>query len=108
MNAPSPIACDLTAIPAAERDQHITTAQSLIRQAQETLHLSNGFALRFANEKDMFMRLARFVDHERLCCPFFGFSLILEPDHGPIWLHLTGRDGVKEFLQSELVPQPAI
>lgn len=34
--------------------------------------------------------------------PFFGFSLDLEPEGGELWLSLTGRDGVKPFIQAEI------
>ena len=44
---------------------------------------------------------------ERLCCPFVRFRLEMEEDGGPLYLSLTGRDGVKEFLRGELGLPPA-
>ena len=32
----------------------------------------------------------------------FNFSLAVERDDGPMWLSLTGGEGVKEFLQAEI------
>ena len=96
------LACDLTAIPAAAREEHILTAPQLFAAAQEVQELPNGFAIRFLNEPGRFMSIANFIDKERLCCPFFNFTLELEPDNGPLWLRLTGGQGVKEILQTTL------
>jgi len=41
---------------------------------------------------------------ERRCCPFFDLSLRLDREGGPMWLELTGREGVKEFIKAEFVP----
>jgi hypothetical protein len=38
---------------------------------------------------------------ERLCCPFFEISLRFERDGGPLWLRLTGREGIKDFIKAE-------
>jgi hypothetical protein len=48
------------------------------------------------------MKVAEFIANERLCCPFFGFTVEVEPQGGALWLHLTGRDGVKSFIQAEV------
>ena len=48
------------------------------------------------------MAIAKFIENERLCCPFFNFGLEVEPNSGPLWLRLTGGEGVKEILQTTL------
>ena len=96
------LACDLTAIPAAAREEHILTAPQLFAAAQEVQELPNGYAIRFLNEPGRFMAIANFIDKERLCCPFFNFGSELEPENGPLWLRLTGGEGVKEILQTTL------
>lgn len=96
------LSCDLTAIPASAREEHILTAPQLFAAAQEVQELPNGYAIRFLNEPGRFMAIANFIDKERLCCPFFNFRLELEPDNGPLWLCLTGGEGVKEILQTTL------
>ena len=98
---PSPLACDLTAIPTEQRAAHQTLAQDLLtRAAAETRELPDGYAFRFPAER--YVDVAAFIANERLCCPFFTFVLEVTPEHGPIWLRITGRDGVKEVLQAEL------
>lgn len=97
-----PLACDLTAIPASAREEHVITASQLFASAEEVRELSNGYAIRFANEPGRFMAIAKFVENERLCCSFFNFGLEIEPDNGPLWLRLTGVTDVKELLQTIL------
>jgi hypothetical protein len=36
---------------------------------------------------------------ERACCPFFDIDMRLEREGGSFWLSLTGREGVKQFIQ---------
>ena len=96
------LVCDLTAIPADVREEHVISAPQLFALAQEVQDLPNGFAIRFLNEQGRFLALAKFIENERLCCPFFNFTLELEPNNGPLWLRLTGTDGVKELLQITL------
>ena len=98
MNQTPPIACDLTAIPASVREQHLSATPQIFQAAQEVQELPAGYAFRFLNEPGRFMALAQFVENERLCCPFFGFALEIEPGGGRLWLRLTGGEGVKEFM----------
>lgn len=104
------IVCDFTAIPAPAREEHILTAARIFRAVQEVRGLPGGYAFRLANEPEMFMALARFVENERRCCPFYDFGLEIEPNAGPLWLRLTGSAGVKELLRAALYEQvdPAV
>ena len=99
-NDPSPLVCDLTAIPSDIREEHIITTPQLFALAQEVQELPNGFAIRFL--PGMFMAISKFIENERSCCPFFNFGLEVEPNSGPVWLRLTGGEGVKEILQITL------
>jgi len=94
------LACDLTAIPASAREEHVLTAPQLFRLAQEVQELPDGFAIRFLHSPGRFMQMATFVENERLCCPFFNFELDVEPNNGPLWLRLTGQEGVKGLLRT--------
>ena len=103
---PEPFACDMSAIPAAERPAHHALTHRLVHQAlAELRELPDGFALRFAGEERD--AVARFVAGERLCCPFLRFDLDVAPEGGPVWLYVTGREGVKAFIQAELGLAPA-
>ena len=93
-----PIACDLTAIDAEVRSMHVESAKQLLHEgAQEVQELPDGFAFRYPAEQ--YGQVTQFIANERLCCPFFSFVLEVTPANGPIWLRITGREGVKDFLQ---------
>lgn len=98
-----PIACDLTALPAEVREQHLSEGVKLLQAAAEVQELPNGYAFRFASEPGTLMALAKFVEYERLCCPFYAFVIEVEPGGGSLWLCMTGGKGVKEFEQALLI-----
>lgn len=99
-----PIVCDLTAIPAPVREQHLTTARQLFQSAEEIRELSDGYTVRLPNAPGMWLALATFVEHERRCCPFWRFTLTVEPNDGPLWLALSGPADAKALLlASELL-----
>ena len=95
-----PIACDLTVFPADTRQQLAANIPELFQAVQKLRELPDGYALQFPNEPGMFMALATFVEHERQCCPFYNFLIEVEANGGPFWLHLTGGEGVKEFIET--------
>src|SRR5690606_32037768 len=94
-----PLACDLSAIDASQRTQHMARARHLfLEAAQERQTLPDGVAFRFV--ASAYPQLVAFIDNERLCCPFFHFQLDIYPAAGPIWLRIRGSDGVQEFFHS--------
>ncbi len=104
-----PIACDLSAIPTAEREDHIASAPQLFTSVQESRELPDGYAFRFPVDTDILLKITHYIANERLCCPFFGFGIELEPQSAALWLHLTGSAEVKQFIKSEmstLIPIP--
>ena len=99
------LACDMSALPVEERDAHQVLIRRLMGAVVEIVELADGFAFRFARAESA--AVVRFVSGERLCCPFLGFTLELAPDHGPLWLRVTGPDGAKAILRVELqLPTP--
>ena len=101
INNELPLACDLSAIEAAQRERHQSNTEQLLATVQSTHELPDGYALRFPAESSIIIKAAEFIKLERLCCPFFNFVLEVEPDNGPLWLKLTGPEGVKQFLRVE-------
>lgn len=104
MNDPSPIACDLTAIEDDERAAHEEAAEAVFDAIDGLRELPDGYAFRLPPETRLVSEAGTFISRERLCCPFFRFSLEVTPEHGPVWLKLTGRDGVKEFVEEAVLP----
>jgi hypothetical protein len=98
----SPFACNMSAIPPEERGRHIAAIEAVFGAAQEIRELPDGYSFRLPNETAMLLQVADFLAKERLCCPFFGFGLQLEPEGGALWLSLTGREGVKPFILAEI------
>lgn len=96
-----PIACTLTAgEQAAWRDG---MGRTIFTGYDERRELPDGYALRFPGDDMWANRLAAFIVHERACCPFFTFGLVFEPNHGAIWLHLTGSEEVKAFVEGTML-----
>lgn len=101
------LACNSAAIPQEVRPLHHANTRRLFTSVQEVQELETGYALRLADEPDLLQTVVAFLRYERLCCPFFHFTLDMEPDQGPVWLHITGAIDVKEFLRSEGFAPPA-
>lgn len=95
-------ACNLTVLDEQEREQFTNMTDSLFAAVQEMRELQNGFAFRFQNQPEQLVQIARFIERESRCCPFLGFTLEVEASTGPVWLHISGAEGAKEFLQAEL------
>jgi hypothetical protein len=91
--------CNLNALNKAERARHHELSQLLFKAAVEKAELPNGYGFRMA-AKDL-PTAAEWVVFESRCCPFFGFELLLSRDQGPLWLRITGSEGVKAFIRAE-------
>ena len=97
----SPIACDMSVLSPAQRDGHIAISRELFSNLKEIRELPNGYEIRL-DGPTVIMKAAEFVSLEKLCCPFLNFTIEVEAESGPVWLGLTGRDGVKEFIREEI------
>lgn len=96
-----PFACSLTALTAAEREHHKQLSRELHSAITETRELPNGYAFRLSGERRSLALASEWVSLERLCCPFFTFQIEAGSEAQPIWLRMTGREGVKQFMRSE-------
>jgi len=98
----SPFACDMTAIAPHQRDQHLAAIKRLFAAVTQVNELPNGYQFELPNQTEMLGLASTFISLERLCCPFFGFTLEVEPEGGKLLLSLTGRQGVKPFILEEI------
>ena len=98
----SPLFCDLTALTDEERQEHTRVSEEIFASLEIVKEVSDGYAFRFPATADMLQTVATFIARERRCCPFYDFTVKVEREGGPLWLHLTGRDGVKAFIQAEM------
>jgi hypothetical protein len=93
--------CDMQAMNTVERERYQVLRERLERAIEETKELETGYAFRWRSEAVSLVDLAEWVDKERKCCPFFDFEIALARERGPVWLKITGREGVKTFLRME-------
>jgi hypothetical protein len=97
----SPLVCMIDAIPENERAAHFALAAELFGTlAQERRDHPNGYSFRFPPA--VLERIARFVSKERRCCPFLAFTVTVAREDGPVWLEITGPEGTREFLATDL------
>ena len=97
VDAEIPIACTLNAEEQAAWSAGM--GRTIFVGYMEARELPDGYALRYPGDDTWAQTLLAFIIHERGCCPFFTFMLTFEPDHGAIWLHLTGNGEVKTFVE---------
>lgn len=94
------LSCKLTSPELKKRKE--TVIASLKAQLLEKKELKNGYAFRFTGNDSTLDELTEFIKTERECCSFFTFNLIASGDKTSIWLELTGAEGTKNFITSEL------
>ena len=94
--------CNLSALDQEQRKRHDVLTRDLFPKHLEIVELPDGYGFRFPNNRSLFTALSEWATLEQLCCPFLTLSLELQHDQGPIWLKVSGRDGVKDFLRAEL------
>lgn len=95
-----PMACKLTSPELQERKETVITR--LRQQILARKELQNGYAFKFEGTDSVLDELAEFIKTERECCSFFTFVLSVKGDRSESWLELTGAEGVKDFIISEL------
>jgi hypothetical protein len=98
----SPFACDRAALTPEARKRHFDELSPMLRAKNKSIReLADGFEFEFPSDPATFQLLTEWVDRERLCCPFFDIDVRLTREHGPLWLRLTGREGIKPFIKAD-------
>jgi hypothetical protein len=101
-SAQNPIfACNMLALNTEERKLHIDVARRLRAATKEERELPDGYGFRFSSDQPTILLVSEFIARERLCCPFFTFEMVVEPEDGPLWMRLRGAEGVKDFIRAE-------
>src|SRR5437867_9356121 len=101
VQAQSPFRCDLHSLTKEERSHQAHLTARLVSAIVEKRELRDGFAFKLDLEKISLGAVGEWTELERKCCAFFGYRIDVEAERGATWLHLTGRPGVKEFIESE-------
>ena len=95
-----PLTCKLTTPEMQHRKE--TVVANLKRQVLEKKELTNGYSYTFKGSDAVVDEVSNFIKTERLCCDFFNFELKVAGDASHAWLTITGPDGTKDFITSEL------
>ena len=94
------IACHYNAIAPDARKTHATTGQTLFASVLDIEELSDGYGFQLPLDTTTLYKATDFIANERLCCPFFTFTLVVNES---LWLRLTGTDEVKTFVNLNMV-----
>lgn len=93
--------CNLATLTKAERARQAVLHKAVFSAVTERRELADGFAFRIAPQQASIAQITQWIELERKCCPFFDFQLEIEPENGPVWLRLTGAEGIKQFIAAE-------
>lgn len=94
--------CDRGALTPEKRKRHFDVLGPALAAKRAAVHeLADGYEFQFSSDDQTYQQVAEWVDGERLCCPFFDFTVRVSPEGGPMWLRLTGRPGTKQFIQAD-------
>ncbi|MDR2272066.1 MAG: hypothetical protein LBF27_14265 [Sphingobacterium sp.] len=94
------LACKLTSPELQKRKE--TVIASLKKQVIKKNEIENGYTFEFEGDDKIIDELTEFIKTERLCCDFFDFEIKVSGDRSAALLSITGPEGVKEFINSEL------
>lgn len=92
-------ACNMNALTSGERARYQELSRTLLTVVEEKRELRNGYGFRLP--PSALLTAAEWVSFERKCCPFFAFEIEQPKDQGPLWLRITGSEGVKAFIEEE-------
>jgi hypothetical protein len=92
--------CNMAALTKAERRRDAELGRAMSAALAERKELPNGYGFRFAAESAP--QLAEWTAIIAKCCQPLDYRLeIGARPAGPLWLWMTGGDGVKEFIGGE-------
>jgi len=96
-----PIACNLLGLTASERQRQQALHKQLFSRLENVEELADGYAVAIPDTKENILAAAEFISLERVCCSFFHFEMAVGQPGEPVWLRLTGGEGVKDFLKTQ-------
>jgi hypothetical protein len=103
MRHESRFACNRAALTAADRKRHFDELGPTLRAAVKNVReLPDGYEFQFPADSATFRRVAEWAAGEHLCCPFFDIELRQQRENGSFCMRLSGRSGVKQFIEADL------
>ena len=99
----SPFACNRSALNDVGRKRHFDELGPALRGLLIHIReLRDGYEFQFPSDAATFRLVAEWAAGEHLCCPFFDIDLRQEREDGAFWMRLSGRPGVKQFIEADL------
>ena len=92
--------CKLTT--AEFREGKATVIAELKGMVKKKKELKDGYSFKFSGTDDVVAKLNEFIKTEKECCDFLSFSLVVAKDKSSVWLEITGAEGVKSFIKTEI------
>src|SRR5690606_16801822 len=89
--------CKLTSKEQAERAELLKT--SLFKKAKSITELKDGYDFVFQEPIEFSNQLMEVVNFERVCCPYFTWGLLFEPQNKAAHLQIYGSAEIKEELR---------
>ena len=93
-----PIACNLKALTSEQRKELEQIGLHVISAIDASKELKDGYAFRVDPRKASLADVAQWLDLWRRCCPFYEFQIDLHAANARVWLTVTGRPGVKQYI----------
>ena len=98
----SPFACNRAALTPEARTRHFDELGPALRAKHKSIReVTDGFEFEFPSDPATVQLVAEWAAGEHLCCPFFDIDLRMAREGGSLWLRLTGREGVKQFVRAD-------
>jgi len=97
--SPQPIACDMTALSAAERQRYDVLRRAVMSSIEHVTASSTAFHLRL-RESASLPQTAEWMTLEHRCCPFLTLEIALKDD-GTSWIAIGGSEAIKAFVAGE-------
>jgi hypothetical protein len=94
------IACDLTAISAADRPRYNELVKRVRGAVRNRKEISMGYAFNLDSKTVSLPEAAEWITLERLCCPFLTLQLSASGNQADWILTLTGPKGIKPLLDA--------
>jgi len=100
--AESPFACNRLALTPEQRKRHFDELGLQLRSLKKSFReLPNGYEFEFPSDSHSIQLVTEWAIGERACCPFFDIDVRMQREGGSLWLALTGREGVKQFIEGD-------
>lgn len=102
MTTPSlPIECKLD-LAGVTPDAAEKLSARLFAAAVAVRQLPDGYRIQLRDTPEILVLIAEFVEVDRRCCSFLHHRIDVEPNNAAIWLELSGGEGAKEAIASDI------